>query len=266
MTNARRAPSVLLCAVLLLVGVAVVLSPAPADAATAGRCVQAAHRGFKDHAIENSLGSMRAAVYRHADYLEMDVQTTKDGQFVLMHDRTIDRTSRGTGRISDKTAAQLGRVRLNDGQHIPRLRAVLDMAKPSRTGVLIELKWVPQSRFDDLKRLVDDFGLSRVVVDSFSPWVTQRFHQQYPAGPDRPGRGAADQRRQGQVVRRRDAGLPPRDQRLARLAARGRRPGLRLEGRHRARLAALRGPGDDGDHRQGDRLRPLAGQGLLSPR
>jgi glycerophosphoryl diester phosphodiesterase len=180
MTDARRAPSVLLFAALLLAGAAVVLSPAPADAATAGRCVQAAHRGFKDHAIENSLGSMRAAVYRHADYLEMDVQTTKDGQFVLMHDRTIDRTSRGTGRISDKTAAQLGRVRLNDGQHIPRLRAVLDMAKPSRTGVLIELKWVPQSRFDDLRRLVDDFGLSRVVVDSFSPWVTQRFHQQYP--------------------------------------------------------------------------------------
>ncbi len=180
-----RTLGVLICA-LSLVGAALALSrPAPAGAATAGaatagRCVDAVHRGYQAHAVENSMRAMRAGVYRHADYLEMDVQVTRDGQVVLMHDKTIDRTTDGTGRVIDQTRAELSRVRLNDGQRVPTLRSVLAMAKPSGTGVLVELKWIPQSRFPAVERMLADYGLARVVVNSFSPWVTQRFHELYP--------------------------------------------------------------------------------------
>ena len=153
----------------------------PSSAATTySSCVVAAHRGYTPRYIENSMGSLKAAVRRHADYLEMDVQVTKDGYFVLMHDETINRTTNGSGRIIDKTLAQLRKSKLNDGQRIPRLGPVLDMAEPSNAQVLLELKWVPSSRFASFKRVVDEFGASRAVVNSFSSNVVSTFHQKYP--------------------------------------------------------------------------------------
>lgn len=180
---ARVSLGALVVAALALV-VLPLVAPTGAHAVVRSRdgslCVDAAHRGYKARAIENSLGSMRAAVFRHADYLEMDVQMTRDGTFVLMHDATIDRTTNGRGRISNMTWAQLSQVRLDDGQHVPSLASVLAMARPSTTGVLIELKWIPRSRFAQLKRRLDEFGVSRVMVNSFSPYVTLTFHQMFP--------------------------------------------------------------------------------------
>jgi glycerophosphoryl diester phosphodiesterase len=161
-----------------VIGCVVLASPSQANAYTT--CVYAAHRGYTAHATENSMGAFRRAVYRNANYLEMDVQVTKDGQFVIMHDETINRTSNGSGRIINKTWDQLRQVRLNDGQSIPTLGAVLDMAKPTRSNVLLELKWIPKSRFAAVKKLIDGFGAERVVVNGFSSYVVGHFHEMYP--------------------------------------------------------------------------------------
>jgi glycerophosphoryl diester phosphodiesterase len=165
---------------LALAGSLMVLASPSSAATTYSSCVFAAHRGYTARYIENSMGSLKAAVSRGADYLEMDVQVTKDGYFVLMHDETINRTTNGSGRIINKTLAELRQSKLNDGQRIPRLAPVLDMAKPSTAQVLLELKWVPSSRFASFKRVVDDFGASRAVVNSFSSNVVRTFHERYP--------------------------------------------------------------------------------------
>ena len=174
-----------LSALLVALASAVVALAAPshATAGTDTTCAYAAHRGYKVHAIENSLRAMRAAVAQSADYLEMDVQVTKDHRFALMHDETIDRTTNGRGRIIDKTWDELQRSRLDDGQRIPSLGSVLRMAKPTASNVLIELKWIPKDRFSQLHDLITWFGTDRVVVNSFSPYVVQHFHAAYPDVP-----------------------------------------------------------------------------------
>lgn len=168
-----------LATLLTLTGAGVVtLAPAPAQAATS--CPLAAHRGYTAHAPENSLRAFTYAIARGADYLEMDVQVTKDGRFTLMHDRTVDRTTDGTGRVIDKTWAQVSRLRLGDGHPVPTLNQVLDLAKPSGTQILLEMKWIPRSRFAALHRAVAAFGTSRVVVHSFSRWVVRHYRDAYP--------------------------------------------------------------------------------------
>lgn len=155
-------------------------SAAASRARTATSCLSAAHRGGGSVDTENGLGALRSAVAHGADYLEMDVQVTRDGTFVLMHDQTIDRTTDGSGRILDQTAAELTSVRLLDGEAVPTLQHVLDMAVPTGVGLLIELKWVPSGRFAALKAMIDGFGASRVVVNSLSPYVVSTFHARYP--------------------------------------------------------------------------------------
>jgi glycerophosphoryl diester phosphodiesterase len=175
-----------LSAMLVALASAVVALTPPSHAADAGpdtTCAFAAHRGYKADAIENSLRAMRGAVAQHANYLEMDVQASKDHRFALMHDETIDRTTNGTGRIINKTWDQLQRSRLNDGQRVPSLGSVLRMAKPTQTNVLIELKWIPNDRFKQMHDLITWFGTSRVVVNSFSPYVVEHFHDAYPDVP-----------------------------------------------------------------------------------
>ena len=108
----------------LIVTVSSVVGSSPAQASAYTSCVYAAHRGYHAHATENSLNAMKAAIRRHANYLEMDVQATSDGRFFLMHDETVTRTTNGRGRIRDKTARQVNRLRLDDGEHVPSLSRV----------------------------------------------------------------------------------------------------------------------------------------------
>jgi glycerophosphoryl diester phosphodiesterase len=178
----RPLSAALALAVVALAAAGSVLA-APARAGAASSCVFAAHRGYTAHHPENSLLSFEAAVHQHADYLEMDVQSTKDGWFAIMHDETINRTTTGSGRIIDKTWANLQHATMSDGQHVPSLGSVLTMAKPTPVKVMLELKWVPSTRFARFKKVIDDFGADRVVVNSFSPYVVKRFHQLYPSIP-----------------------------------------------------------------------------------
>jgi glycerophosphoryl diester phosphodiesterase len=162
---------------LVLAGVAaamLVLVPTAASAAPE-LCGVAAHRG--DHSIhtENSLGAMRAAVADKADYLELDVRASSDNRLFLMHDRTVDRTTDGTGAVDLKTSAQVGALHLDDGEPVPTLSQVLTMAKSSTTDVLVELKSMGGSAsFRTLVRRIRDFGADRVRVVSFRTRLLDR--------------------------------------------------------------------------------------------
>ena len=67
----------------------------------------AAHRGWRDEYPENTMPAFEAAVALGVDQLETDVRVTLDGELVLIHDATVDRTKNGKGKVCEKTLAEL---------------------------------------------------------------------------------------------------------------------------------------------------------------
>ena len=66
-----------------------------------------AHRGASAHAPENTLASFELAIRQGADAIELDAKLTADGQVVVLHDRTVDRTTNGSGEVNHLNLAQL---------------------------------------------------------------------------------------------------------------------------------------------------------------
>jgi glycerophosphoryl diester phosphodiesterase len=100
-----------------------------------------AHRGWHTGDLdgcENTLAAFSRAVAEGFGYLELDVHASADGVAVVHHDVRLDRTTDGTGRLSDRTAAELAKVRVRDREPIPLLADVLEGLPESR--ITIELK------------------------------------------------------------------------------------------------------------------------------
>ena len=107
-----------------------------------------AHRGDSAHRPENTLASFKSALDLGADLLELDVQLTKDGQVVVIHDGSVDRTTDGTGRVAELSFAELRKLsagypeRFGDkyaSERVPTLVEVLTLAR-GRAKVMIEIK------------------------------------------------------------------------------------------------------------------------------
>jgi glycerophosphoryl diester phosphodiesterase len=84
----------------------------------------AAHRSDWRSAPENSLPAIRSALAMGVDIIEVDVRRTKDGRFVVIHDRTIDRTMTGKGLVADKTLEELRALKLRDGAGNPTAEVI----------------------------------------------------------------------------------------------------------------------------------------------
>lgn len=100
-----------------------------------------AHRGFRATYPENTLLAFRKGFAAGADGLECDVQKTKDGHFVIIHDGTVDRTAKdgSMGEIASMTLHQLKKIDMGNRQKIPELVEFLK-AIPAGKFVNIELK------------------------------------------------------------------------------------------------------------------------------
>jgi glycerophosphoryl diester phosphodiesterase len=97
------------------------------------------HRGACGHAPENTLGSMRKALAMGVHGFEFDIQMSRDGEPVVIHDDTLERTTGGSGAVSDYTLQELQQFDAGGGERIPSLRNVLDMVD-KRCRLFIELK------------------------------------------------------------------------------------------------------------------------------
>lgn len=69
-----------------------------------------AHRGASGYAPENTLAAFQEAVDMGADGVELDIQLTKDGEMVVIHDETVDRTTNGKGWVKDYTFEDLRKL------------------------------------------------------------------------------------------------------------------------------------------------------------
>lgn len=116
------------------------------------------HRGASGLAPENTRESLKLAVSQGADALEFDVRLSADGVPVLMHDPTLDRTTRAKGPVANQSAAALMAL------GVPTLTEVLEEFR--ETALLIELKTV-EVALPVRKLLLEHAATERVVLASF---------------------------------------------------------------------------------------------------
>lgn len=144
-----------------------------------------AHRGASAYAPENTVEAFALAMEQGADGIELDVQMTKDGQVVVIHDETIDRVSDGTGAVRDYSLEELRKFRFAnhmknyENAMIPTLKEVLDLIKPSNMLLNIELKtgiyWYP-SLEEKTMELVKEAGMEdRVIYSSFNHYSIKKI-------------------------------------------------------------------------------------------
>jgi glycerophosphoryl diester phosphodiesterase len=148
------------------------------------------HRGGVAGYPENTLAAFKKAVELGADGVEFDVQLTKDGEIVVIHDEFIDRTMNGSGLVKDHTFAELRDMNVGEffnsefkNQKIPTLREVLEIVKDMEI-INIELKnhlSYPNLETKVLK-LVDEFKIrDEVIISSFNHYSLEKIKKIQPA-------------------------------------------------------------------------------------
>lgn len=106
-----------------------------------------AHRGGSLEVPENTISAFRHAINAGMRMVELDAQMTSDGELVVIHDETVDRTTDGTGPVGSFTLEELRRLDAGSwfapeyaGERIPTLREVFDLCVAEGVGVVVELK------------------------------------------------------------------------------------------------------------------------------
>ncbi len=126
------------------------------------------HRGAAAVAPENTMASFEAAIAAGADGIEFDVHLSRDGEPVIIHDDTLQRTHGLRKRVADLTVAELREVR------VPSLREFFELMVQNDLLLCLELKGSSASLAEECGRLVSEFSLKdRVIVECFDLRVLQ---------------------------------------------------------------------------------------------
>jgi glycerophosphoryl diester phosphodiesterase len=99
-----------------------------------------AHRGARAEEPENTLKAVKRAAECGADAVEVDIRFSSDQEPVVIHDETLDRTTNGSGAVSEQTLEQLQALDAGNGEQIPTLSEVLSLVKALGRELVIELK------------------------------------------------------------------------------------------------------------------------------
>jgi len=161
------------------------------------RCLVIAHRGASAAAPENTLAAFRLAADLGADGVELDVRRTVDGQLVVIHDASVDRTTNGTGRVAALTLDQVRRFDAGRkfgppfrGERIPLLSQVFEVLG-GRLLVDVEVKaaGVEAALLDLIRKtqMVDS-----VLISSFDAQVVAHVRDLAPEMPAGLLQSAAD--------------------------------------------------------------------------
>ena len=137
-----------------------------------------AHRGASGYAPENTLEAFNLAVRQKADGVELDVQMTKDGHLVVVHDEMIDRVSDGTGYVKDFTLNELREFNFNRTHpeyarvQIPTLAEVYECLKPTGMTIIVEMKtgvYAYPGLEEAAVALTEEMGMTgQVIYSSFN--------------------------------------------------------------------------------------------------
>lgn len=138
------------------------------------------HRGARALWPENTMLSFKNAIELGVDGIETDVQMTRDGHLVLMHDHTVDRTTNGTGAVQEKSLQELRSLDAGQGEKIPLLSEFLDLVKGSDLLLNVEMKDYRPETLDRTIAMLTSYGVrDQSVIACFDCRVTTYAHQRY---------------------------------------------------------------------------------------
>jgi len=148
------------------------------------------HRGMKTLYPENTEISFRAALDARVDLIEMDVHMMADGELVVIHDATVDRTTDGSGNVHEMTLEQIKALdagikhnRKFAGERIPTFKEFLDVIVAADYEVLlnVEIKDYREEVCDKTIETLKCYGMiDRCVIASFGASVLRYIHKKYP--------------------------------------------------------------------------------------
>jgi len=140
--------------------------------------VVSAHRGNHTRAHENTLTAIEHAIAAGVDYVEIDVRRTADGNYVLMHDPTVDRMTEGHGSVAQMTLAQLQSLHVRDAKrpqippdHVPTFNEALSTVK-GRINIYLDFKAGERAA---VSKAIRDAGVIKQIlvyddVESVQEW------------------------------------------------------------------------------------------------
>lgn len=162
--------------------------------------ITTAHRGAMGYAPENTLAAFQVGIDQHATWIESDVQLTRDGEAILIHDTTLTRTTnveelfpdRAPWNVRDFTLAEIKQLDAGSwfgpefaGERVPTLAEMITQVRSSRAGIIMELK-SPELYPGVEQKVIDVFASApgymtsatasrRLAVQSFN-WASMKTY------------------------------------------------------------------------------------------
>ena len=135
-----------------------------AEAATNILCY--GHRGYAKNYPENTLLSFERAIEAGVDGIELDIRQTKDKVLIVMHDISLDRTTNGSGNVSDHEYEYIKSLFTKDRfQKVPTLKQVLELAERENVKVIVDIKDDNEiGILNTLKSVLDDSDLDNITL------------------------------------------------------------------------------------------------------
>ena len=154
-----------------------------------GRAVIVAHRGNNHQAPENTLVSYQQALEARAPIMELDLNRSKDGVVVLVHDDTVDRTTNGSGYVKDLTLSQLKALdagqwknKTYTGEAIPTFQEVAELCK-DKAVMMLDLK--TDVKGHEIAEVLEATGVGQEQI-IVAPWKIERASGIAPYLPNAP--------------------------------------------------------------------------------
>ncbi|MBP3952254.1 glycerophosphodiester phosphodiesterase [Bacillus suaedae] len=164
------------------------------------KLINVAHRGASGHAPEHTMVAYELGREMKADYIEVDLQMTKDGVLIAMHDTTVNRTTNGAGAVSNMTLAEIKQLdagswfnsrypeKANEdyiGLQVPTLEEIFEeYGRSTRYYIETKSPVLYPGMEEELLRLIDEYNLtganarsSKVIIQSFYPDSLKHIHE-----------------------------------------------------------------------------------------
>ena len=155
-----------------------------------------AHGGFSSDYPTNTLPAIKAAIELNVDYVEVDLNLSKDGEVIVIHDGTVDRTTDGSGRVRELTLSELKALDAGSWFHekftgvsTSPLEEIIPLFKTSQTRLCLEIKLDiggrpykgMESKVVDLLKKHD--MLDKFIITSFNKDVLRQIKALHPSLP-----------------------------------------------------------------------------------
>ncbi|MBW2977882.1 glycerophosphodiester phosphodiesterase [Candidatus Woesearchaeota archaeon] len=145
------------------------------------------HRGAKFHALENTINAIKKAIVLKADMIELDIRLTKDNIPVHIHNRKINKTTDGKGRVSKLTLKEIKKFNSN-GEKIPTLNQVLRSFKDQKflfdikefKAILPTLKVIYKNNAEDRVVIGSRIAKGLKLVKHFNPQIKTAIIYRFP--------------------------------------------------------------------------------------